>query len=82
MKIYRCPGLRSLKRTSKIRNVDDAARVFAHRLGRKMFGRSGICLEINRVSHGGDIIIYNARIGKRNLRGPWVRIPVTFKFVR
>ena len=31
------------------RSVDDAGRLFAHRLARKLFGRSGRCLSIRRV---------------------------------
>jgi hypothetical protein len=79
MKFYRAPGLRALRRNyNTVRNTDDAARVFAHRLGRKMFGRSGICLQIKRVTTGREMFIYEARLGKRNLRGPWVRIPIVW----
>ena len=77
MKIYHAPGLYALRRSAKVRSMDDAARVFAHRLARKMFGRRGLCLEIRRLSYDGSMGIYNAQLGTRSLRGPWVRIPVT-----
>lgn len=72
---YRCQGLRAIA-INRVRGVDDAARMFAHRLALHLFGRSGRMLAIERVRHGPTIRVrhgprwyqYCARIGKR--RGP------------
>ena len=48
MKYYRCHGLSSIA-ADRVRNIDDAARQFAHRFGMKLFGRSGRCMRLKRV---------------------------------
>jgi hypothetical protein len=62
---YHCQGLNAITRA---RSVDDAARMFAHRLATKMFGRAGRMLAIERVRHGQRWHQYCIRLGKT--RGP------------
>jgi hypothetical protein len=62
---YHCQGLNAITRA---RSVDDAARMFAHRLATKMFGRAGRMLSIERVRHGPSWHQYSVCLGR--LRGP------------
>jgi hypothetical protein len=64
---YHCQGLRSIA-SGRARSVDDAARMFAHRLAMKLFGRAGRMLSIERVRHHGAWHQYYAKLGK--LEGP------------
>ena len=71
---YQCPGLNGID-ADRVRNIDHAARLFAHRLARKMFGRGGQAFRVARVRHGHDWVQYEADIGKR--RGPRTRTMLT-----
>jgi hypothetical protein len=62
MKYYRCHGLSSIA-SDRVRNIDDAARQFAHRFGVKLFGRAGRCLKLHRVGADKDTVWFRARIG-------------------
>ena len=64
---YHCQGLRGIPH-GRARNVDDAARMFAHRLATKMFGRAGRMLSIARIRHAAGWHQYYAKLGK--LQGP------------
>jgi hypothetical protein len=64
MKYYRCHGLSSIA-ADRVRNIDDAARQFAHRFGTKLFGRAGRCMRLKRVGADKDTVWFRARIGKQ-----------------
>lgn len=62
---YRSDGLRSIS-AQQARTFDSAARIFAHRLGRNLFGRSGRCFSLRRTFPNRSprqVAMYQARIG-------------------
>jgi hypothetical protein len=62
---YHCDDLNAIAKY-RVRGSNDAARIFAHRLAVKMFGRAGRCLAIERVRHGWRWVQYSAEIGRLN----------------
>jgi hypothetical protein len=77
MPAYHCEGLNDIAHGGRVRNINDAARTFSHRLGVKMFGRSGRCLSLQRIRSGSRWVLYQAQLGR--LRGPaiWTMLTVT-----
>lgn len=62
---YQSDGLRSIH-DRQAQTFDRAARMFAHRLGRNLFGRSGRCLSIRRTypkRQPRRAALYKARVG-------------------
>jgi hypothetical protein len=76
MTLYRCNNLQSIRKV-RVRGFDHAARIFAHRLAVKVFGRSGRMLALQRLRKGPRWVQYQAKIGK--LQGPqrYVQLLVT-----
>lgn len=64
---YRCNDLQAIRK-ARVRGFDHAARIFAHRLAVKNFGRSGRMLSLRRVRQGPRWVQYQAKIGR--LKGP------------
>jgi hypothetical protein len=63
---YRSPQMSSLSSdTGRVRTIHDAARIFAHRLGAKVFGRNGRCLELKRLRSVPGEAVYLALIGTK-----------------
>jgi hypothetical protein len=70
---YRCNDLQSIRKL-RVTGFDHAARIFAHRLAMKLFGRGGRMLALQRVRQGPRWVQYQAKIGR--LRGPQSDIPL------
>ena len=64
---YRCHGINSI-RADRVRTIDDAARMFAHRLAVKLFGCRGCCGRIDRIGANPQAVRYRATLlGPRGL---------------
>lgn len=76
MKImYQCRDLHLLRSGTRVRNANDAARVFAQRIARKMFGGAGHYLRIKKILQNGSMHLYEADIGTKRMKQS-IRIPV------
>lgn len=67
MTTYKCGKLRPLKSSEEIRNVADAAMVFANRLAQQTYGKAGFCHHVRRDSTSAlfDFANFEAFIGYR-----------------
>lgn len=47
--MFHCEGSSSIRSDQRTRSIDEAARHFADRWGRSMFGRGGHCMALQRL---------------------------------
>jgi len=76
---YSCSNLNRIN-AQRVRGIDDAARLFAHRLAEKYFGRGARCLSIQRLARWDRGAQYMARLG--HLRGPSKSTPMVVTLQR
>jgi len=61
---YQAPDLRRIAQDNYVRNARDAARIFAHRLARKLLGRNGRCLAVKEsIRASATLASFEAEVG-------------------